>query len=177
MEQKNFKNIVFIDTSKEIKDTLVKLSKTALRAGAKVVAPKIKENTRVRTKRLSNHVGYWARIDKDTGQPELQIGYYSWQRVKKRGKLPSHASPNWIEFGTVSHRISIKNSKTLTDGKIDYGKSVIVSGMKEEHTLRNTVLENVDEIKKAQEEYLSDLNNELEQAGARIHDGEEEEFA
>lgn len=176
MEKKNLNNIIFIDTSTEVKTTLEKLSKTALRAGGKVIAPKIKDNTRARTQRLKNHVGYWARINKQTGQPELQIGYYSWQRVKKRGKQPSHANPSWIEHGTLSHKIQIKNAKTLTDGKIDFGKSVIVKGMNADHTLRTTVLENIDEMRKAQEEYLNELNQEIEKAQTKIHEGEEEEF-
>lgn len=81
-----------------------------------------------------------------------------------------------MEHGTLSHKIQIKNAKTLTDGKVDFGKSVTVRGMNADHTLRTTVLENIEEMRKAQEEYLSELNQEIEKAGAKIEDGEEEEF-
>lgn len=86
MEKKTLNNIVFINTSKEVKTTLEKLSKTALKAGAKVIAPKIKNNTRARTQRLKNHVGYWAKINKETGQPELQIRILFVAKSKEKRK-------------------------------------------------------------------------------------------
>ena len=50
---------------------MVKLSKSALRASAKVAGKAIKAETQKRTGRLSKQVGYWAKINRDTGQPEL----------------------------------------------------------------------------------------------------------
>jgi hypothetical protein len=41
--------------------------------------------------------------------------------------------------------------------------------------LRNTVYDHVDDIRKAQETYLAELNKELDAAGAKIYNGEEEE--
>lgn len=76
--------IEFIDTSKEVKNTMVKLSKSALRASAKVAGKAIKAETQKRTGRLSKQVGYWAKINRDTGQPELQIGYYSKAQAKRK---------------------------------------------------------------------------------------------
>lgn len=167
--------ITFIDTSKEVKDTMVKLSKSALRAAGKIAGRKIKENTKVHTGSLQNQVGYWARIDRETGQPELQIGYYSKQRAKKKGKTPSHANPAWKEFGVNAHEISIKNANTLTDGVIDYGKSVNHPGLAGQNTLRNSVLDNVDLIREAQEKYLSELNSTIEEASRMIEESEEDE--
>ena len=80
----NNKDIKFIDTSKEVKSTMVKLSKSALRASAKVAGKAIRENTQKYTGKLSKQVGYWAKINRDTGQPELQIGYYSKGQAKKK---------------------------------------------------------------------------------------------
>ncbi len=167
----------FIDTSKEVKDTMIKLSKSAMRAAGKAVGKAIKENTRTRTKRLVNHVGYWARIDRTSGHPELQVGYLSWQKVKKKGKIPSQANPMWFEFGVNPHIVNIRNAKTLTDGKIDYGKSVSHPGLRGESTLRNSVFDNIDLIKEAQKEYLSLLNDTIEAAGGKIDESEEVEDA
>ena len=55
-------------------------------------------------------------VDYSTGQPQLQVGFYSWQRVKKKGKLPSHASPHWIEFGVNPHQIQLAHSSRLMTG-------------------------------------------------------------
>lgn len=168
-------NITFIDTSKEVKDTMVKLSKSALRTAGREIGKHLKDNTRYRTKNLKNHIGFWAKLDKNTGQPELQVGYYSWQRVKKKGKQPSHSNPMWFEFGVNAHVISIKKAQTLSDGIIDYGKSVNHPGLKDEHVLRNSVYNNIDSIRSAQEKYLSELNKTIEEASGKIEESEEDE--
>ncbi len=172
---KNGSSVEFIDTSKEVKDTMVKLSKSALRAAGKVAGNVLKENTKKYTGRLVKQIGYWAKIDKQTGQPELQIGYYTKSRVKKKGKTPSHANPAWVEFGVKSHTIAINKAKTLTDGVIDYGKSVQHPGLRGESTLRNSVFDNIDAIREAQESYLSELNKTIEEAGGKIEESEEDE--
>lgn len=171
----NSSSVQFIDTSKDVKNTMVKLSKSALRAGGKVAGKALKDTTRKYTSRLAKQIGYWAKINKDTGQPELQLGYYSKSRAKKKGKTPSHANPAWIEFGVNSHIISINTAKTLTDGVIDYGKSVSHPGIRGESTLRNSVFDNIDAIRDAQEEYLSELNKTIEEAGGKIEESEEDE--
>ena len=98
-------NVTFINTSKEVKKTMVGLSKTALRASGKVVRKKLRENIPVRSNRFKNHIGTWVMINYSTGQPTLQVGFYSWQKVRKKGKQPSHASPHWVEFGVKPHTI------------------------------------------------------------------------
>ena len=92
--------VTFVNTSSEVKKTIEGLSKTALRSSAKVVRKFLKKNIPVRSRRFKNHIGTWVMINQQTGQPTLQVGFYSWQKVKKRGALPSHASPWWVEFGT-----------------------------------------------------------------------------
>lgn len=168
-------SVQFIDTSKEVKDTMVKLSKSALRAGGKIAGKALKETTKKYTGRLAKQVGMWARIDKDTGQPELQLGYYSKSRAKKKGKPLSHANPAWIEFGVNPHVINAKNAKILTDGNIDYGKTVSHPGLRGESTLRTSVFDNIDTIREAQEVYLSELNKTIEEAGGKIDESEEDE--
>ena len=170
-------DIKFIDTSKEVKNTMVKLSKSALRASAKVAGKAIRENTQKYTGKLSKQVGYWARINRDTGQPELQIGYYSKGQAKKKGKSPSHANPAWSEFGVNPHVISIKKANTLSNGKINFGKSVSHPGLRGQRILRNSVFNNIDAIKEAQKEYLSELNKTIEAAGGKVVESEEIEDA
>lgn len=167
--------IVFIDTSTEVKETLEKLSRSALRAAGREIGKHLKSNTKVRTQNLKNHIGFWAKIDKYTGQPELQVGYYSWQKVKKKGKRPSRSNPMWFEFGVNAHAINIKKAQTLSDGIIDYGKSVNHPGLKDEHILRNSVYDNIDSIRNAQEKYLSELNKTIEEASRLIEESEEDE--
>lgn len=166
-------NVEFIDTSHEVKTTMVKLSKSALRAAAKVAGKSIRDNTAKYTGHLAKQVGYWARINRNTGQPELQIGYYSKGQAKKKGKTPSHANPSWLEFGVSPHVISIRNANTLSNGKINYGKSVTHPGIKGQNVLRNSVFNNIDAIQEAQKEFLSALNKTIEAAGGKIVESEE----
>lgn len=169
----NKSTVTFINTSKEVKKTMVGLSKSALRESGKVVRKYLRAAVPVRSKRFKNHIGSWAMVDYRTGQPQLQIGFYSWQKVKKNGKQPSSASPHWIEFGVKSHNISTRNAKVLAYNDVVYGKSVQHPGTRATNVLRNTVQNNIDEIRKAQEKYLAELNKTLEEAGAKIYTGKD----
>lgn len=171
----NKTEIKFIDTSHEVKQTMVKLSKSALNASAKVVRRIIRENLPTRSKRLKNHVASWARIDFKTGQPELQIGFQSWQKVKSRGKKPSHANPHWVEFGVNPHQIAANTAKVMTYGETFFGKELTHRGTRGTHVLRNAVYNNIEEIRAAQAEYLAELNKTIEAAGGKIIESEEVE--
>lgn len=166
-------NVKFVDKSDEVKKTLIGLSKTALRASGKVIRKKLRENVPLRSKRFKNHIGSWVMINYKTGQPTLQIGFYSWQKVKKRGKQPSSASPHWIEYGTRPHEIVAKRAELMTDGITVYGKRVDHPGQKETNVLRDTVQNNIGEIRAAQEEYLAEISKTLEEAGMRVQKGDE----
>lgn len=167
-------DIVFIDTSKEVKDALVKLSKSALRASGRVIGKKLKENTPKRTGNLSKQIGYWARIDRKTGQPFMDVGYYSRKRMEDKGKTPAHPNPHWIEFGVNVHPINIKKAKSLSDGLINYGTTVQHPGLPAQHVLKKTVVSNIREIVGAQEKYLKELNKKISDIKG-IDDSEEEE--
>ncbi len=165
--------VTFIDTSAEVKKTLVGLSKTALRASGKVIRKKLRENLPPNSKRMKNHIASWAMVNYKTGQPTLQVGFYSWQRVKKRGKVPSSMSPSWFEFGTNSHAIPVKNAKVLAyDDKV-YGRVVQHPGTRATHFLRDTVQNNIGEIRAAQVEYLKELTKTIEQAKGKVYTGED----
>ena len=173
-----FNSVTFIETSTEVKKTLEGLSKTALRASGKVIRKYLRENIPVRSNRFKNHIGSWVMINKQTGRPTLQIGFYSWQRVKKRGKKPSHASPHWIEFGVKPHIMPGKKGNWEAGHFMRYqdmifGFKVNHPGTQATHVLRNTVQDNIAEIRKAQEEYLSEISQTLEEAGIMIDQGDE----
>ena len=178
MANKASSSVTFIDTSKEAKKTMQGLSKTALRESGKVVRKlirsKIASSGLVHSNRFKNHIGTWAFIDRRTGQPQLQVGFYSRAKVLKKGKKASRASPHWIEFGTKSHEITSDGHFMRYEDNI-YGFNVQHPGQKATHLLRDTVQNNIAEIRKAQEEYLALLNKTLEEAGAKIYEGEEDE--
>lgn len=154
------------------------LSKTALRESGKAVRKllraKISSSGLIHSNRFKNHIGTWAFIDRQTGQPQLQVGFYSRARVLKKGKKASRASPHWIEFGTKSHEITSDGHYMRYEDNI-YGFNIQHPGQKATHLLRDTVQSNIAEIRKAQEEYLALLNKTLEEAGAKIYEGEEDE--
>lgn len=178
MANKSGSSVTFIDTSTEAKKTMQGLSKTALRESGKVIRKllrqKIASSGLVHSNRFKNHIGTWAFIDRNTGQPQLQVGLYSHARVIKKGKKASHASPHWIEFGTKPHDITAKGHFMKYEDQV-YGYNVQHPGQKATHLLRDTVQNNIAEIRKAQEEYLALLNKTLEEAGAKIYEGEEDE--
>lgn len=181
MANKSKSTVTFIDTSAEVKKTLQGLSKTALRESGKTIRKllrtKIASSGLVHSNRFKNHIGTWAFIDRTTGQPQLQVGFYSHAKVLKKGKKASRASPHWIEFGTKSHTIpgERKQGHLMSYNDNFFGKEVHHPGQKPTHLLRDTVQNNIAEIRKAQEEYLALLNKTLEEAGAKIHEGEEDE--
>jgi len=165
----------FVNNTEVVIKTMQGLSKTALRASGKVVRKILRESTPLRTGRIKNHIATWAFVERTTGQPQLQVGFYSWQKVKKRGKLPSHTSPHWVEFGTNPHTIAAKNAKVMAYDNDVYGKMVNHPGQHERHILRNAVYENIDAIREAQAEYLKALSDEIDRAKGLIVESEEPE--
>lgn len=176
MANKNNYNITFVDKSSDVKKAIVGLSKTALRASGKVIRKHLRDNIPIRSKRFKNHIGTWVMINYATGQPTLQVGFYSWQRVRKKGKMPSSASPWWIERGVKPHIMpgSKKQGHFMKYEDNIYGYRVQHPGTKPgTNVLRDTVQNNITEIRKAQEEYLKEITNTLEAAGLKIDQGDE----
>ena len=150
-----------------------KLSRDALNASGRVIMKIMRENIPIRSKRFSNHIGKWTFIGRKDGIPQMQIGFYGWQTVKKKHKIPSSMNPHWVEFGTSPHIITVKNAKSLGFNNILYGRSVQHPGTPATHLLRDTVYNNLDEIRAAQEEYLTELNKTIEEAQKKIDQREE----
>lgn len=166
--------VKFVDSSKEVKKAIEKLSKEALGASAKVIRKELRADLPIYTKRFKNHIASWKFIDRDTGQPTLHIGFYSWQKVKKKGKLPSHASPWWVEFGTNQHIIQPKNAKIMW-WQESFGTLVHHPGQQARHLLRDTIQNNIDAIRAAQEEYLAEISNIMDAEKIKVKETDEEE--
>ena len=175
MKMSKKSEVIFVDTSPEVKKVMAGLAKSALRASGKVIRKHIRDDVPLRTKRIKNHIASWVFIDRKTGQPQMQIGFYGWRKDKKRGKQPSHSSPWWIEEGTKPHLIH--SSKTMYDKSTatKYGHNVNHPGQAATHVLRNSVYNNISEIRAAQEEYLKLLSEEIEKAKSKIDDKDYEE--
>ena len=171
-------NVTFVDKHDEVKKTLVGLSKTALRASGKVIRKHLRENIPIRSKRFKNHIGTWVMINYSTGQPTLQVGFYSWQKVKSKGKPPSSANPWWIERGTTAHIMPGHKGNWVPGHFMRYedmifGFKVNHPGQRGTDVLRNTVYDNISEIREAQKEYLAAISDTLEAAGMKVDKGDE----
>jgi len=167
--------VSFHSVSKETIKTLQGLSKSALRASGKEIRKILRSEVPMRSKRFKNHIASWAFVGKNDGIPQLQVGFYGWQRVKKRGKQPSRANPHWLEFGTKPHEITAGKTQILGNNGYFYAKTVQHPGQTGQHILRNAVYDNIDRIRAAQEQYLQALNDELEKAQQKIEESEDVE--
>lgn len=156
--------VEFVSVEKDVICALRNLSKKALRAGGKVIRQKLKASSEISVN-TRNHIAASADIPRDSGQPQLNIGFYGWRKVKDKGKTPSRRNPHWQEFGTKPHQITRKGGgKVLGSNGYFFPASVHHPGSPAMHTLRNIVYDNIDEIRKAQEQHLAALNGELEAA-------------
>lgn len=180
--RKSAQNVQFVDTSKECIQMMKKLSKQGLKASGKVITKALKEKIPVRTGGLKKSIVAWAKIDYKTGIPYMEVGYRSRAQMKKRG-IKYFVNPWWFEFGNRPHEIMTKEMKNtgkssyqLHDHQRNYGVVIKHPGMSNKNFLRNTVMENIEEIQKAQEEAFSELSEMMIQEGAKIDLGEDEEI-
>lgn len=174
--------VKFVDTSKECIQMMKKLSKEGLKASGKVITKTLKSKIPVRTGGLKKSIVAWAKIDYKTGIPYMEVGYRSKAQMRKRG-IKYFVNPWWFEFGTRPHEImtnemkkSGKSSYQLHDHQRKYGLIVKHPGMTNKNFLRNTVMENIDEIVKAQEDAFKELSDMMIQEGAKIDLGKDEEI-
>lgn len=167
--------VKFIDTSKECKDQMKYLSRQALKSAGKVVNKILKDKLPVKTGNFKKSVKAWVKIDYKTGQPELDVGYLNKSQMRKRG-VKFFVNPTWFEFGTKPHGIETVRAKMLTDGINKFGAFVGHPGMSNKNFLRNTVFDNINEIKTAQEQFLGELNTIIVNAGGSVPEMEDEEI-
>lgn len=167
--------VKFYDTHQEVVDAMRKLSKEALRAGGKVVMKKLKADTPKVTGKAKKLITQWARIDRNTGQPRLDIGYYSAKTARKRKgiNLPSNYVA-LMEKGTGAHaiRAGVKSSRgkvrkttgkrLLTNGVVVFGRSVRHPGAQPQPILKTAVMNGIPEIRAAMVTKLSELNKTID---------------
>ena len=172
----------FVDTSKECMDMMKKLSKQALKDGGKIVTKIMRNSVPVRTGGLKKSITAWAKIDKKTGQPYLEIGYRSKEQIKKRG-VKYWVNPTWLEFGVKPHTIMTKAYKNSGSSSYQlegegrkFGVIVKHPGVASKNLLRNTVMNNIQEIVNAQQTRLAELNDMLIEKGMKINLGGDEEI-
>lgn len=178
----NNTEVQFVDTSKECIQMMKKLAKQGLKASGKIITKTLKEKIPVKTGGLKKSIVAWAKIDYKTGIPYMEVGYRSKAQMRKRG-VKFFVNPYWFEFGTKPHVIMTKDLKNkgkssyeLHDHQRSYGLIVNHPGMSNKNFLRNTVMENIEEIQKAQEEAFKELSEMMIQEGANIDLGEDEEI-
>ena len=109
--------------------------------------------------------------------------------MRAKGKPLSRASPHWVEYGTKPHQIKPKELTSNTSKKVRilgwkkgkygeyFGTSVSHPGQHATHILQNTINDNIEEIRKAQEKYLREMDGELEKVGIThdFYEGVEED--
>ena len=122
--------VAFVDYSTEAKAGVHEQSKLALRSVAKLLRKAVKEAAPVKTGTLKSNIGTWVRSNKKTGRVRLEIGIYKPEKALKKGLVPAYYA-HFIEFGT--------------------------SQSAPHPFIKPTVIENIDEIRKAEAEYLPEI--------------------
>lgn len=182
----NGPQVSFIDTSKECIDLMKKYAKDGLKAGGKVITKILKEDIKsnhYKTGGLYKSVVAWAKIDYKTGQPYMEVGYKSRAQMKKKG-VKYYVNPWWFEFGINPHQIATK--QFVNSGKSSYelhdnmgtkfGVIVQNPGRTGKNFLRNTVYNNIKEIREAQMEHLGQITEIQTIKGLTVDLGGDEEI-
>lgn len=179
----NDSKIEFTDTSRECIQMMRKLSKDALKDGAKVVLPIIRESIPVKRGLLKKAIKSWAKIDYKTGQPYLEIGYLTRSEMRKKYGIKFFVNPTWLEFGVQPHSITTRQIKSaskatykLHDNNTEYGYFVEHPGISSKNFLRNRVHENADKIDEAMQAKLKELEEYVLSEGMTIDIGGDEEI-
>lgn len=178
--------IEFIDTSKECIDLMRKYAKEGLKAGGKIITKILKDDIKAnhyKTGGLYKSVKAWAKIDFKTGQPYMEVGYKSKEQMKKQG-IKYWVNPYWLEVGYSAHQIATKqyvntgfSSYELMDNRgTKYGVIVQHPGKTGKNLLRNTVYNNISEIREAQMESLGKITEIQVVKGLTIDNGGDEEI-
>lgn len=178
--------IEFTDTSKECIDLMRKYAKDGLKAGGKIVTKIIKDDIKAnhyKTGGLYKSVVAWAKVDYKTGQPYMEIGYRSKMQMKKRG-VKYYVNPWWFEMGINPHTIATKqyaktgkSSYELQDNRgMKFGIVVQHPGRSGKNFLRNTVYNNIKEIREAQMEHLGKISEIQVVKGLTVDIGGDEEI-
>lgn len=141
--------VEFISNVDQAEYTIQELSRAALRDVGRLLNYRTKQNIHDVTGALKSNVGAWVRGRKGEPTPYLQIGVYNTETSIKKGKRPVfHA--HFAEFGT-------KNTPATNNGR---------------GYLRPAVLDNIEEIRSIQAQYLSYIEKQ-DKAKGLINEREE----
>ena len=182
----NENSVKFVDTSKECIDLMKKYAKEGLKASGKVITKILKNDIKsnhYKTGGLYKSIVAWAKINYKTGQPYMEVGYRSRAEMKKRG-VKYYVNPWWFETGIKPHTIATKQfvdtgktSYELHDNRgVKFGIIVRHPGKTGKNLLRNTVYNNVKEIRQAQIESLKKIDDIKVEKGLFINLGGDEEI-
>lgn len=182
----NENSVKFVDASKECIDLMKKYAKEGLKASGKVITKILKNDIKsnhYKTGGLYKSIVAWAKINYKTGQPYMEVGYRSRAQMKKRG-VKYYVNPWWFETGIKPHTIATKQfvdtgktSYELHDNRgVKFGIIVRHPGRTGKNLLRNTVYNNVKEIRQAQIESLKKIDDIKVEKGLFIDLGGDEEI-
>ena len=182
----NENSVKFVDTSKECIDLMKKYAKEGLKASGKVITKILKNDIKsnhYKTGGLYKSIVAWAKINYKTVQPYMEVGYRSRAQMKKRG-VKYYVNPWWFETGIKPHTIATKQfvdtgktSYELHDNRgVKFGIIVRHPGRTGKNLLRNTVYNNVKEIRQAQIESLKKIDDIKVEKGLFIDLGGDEEI-
>lgn len=182
----NENSVKFVDTSKECIDLMKKYAKEGLKASGKVITKILKNDIKsnhYKTGGLYKSIVAWSKINYKTGQPYMEVGYRSRAQMKKRG-VKYYVNPWWFETGIKPHTIATKqfvdtgkSSYELHDNRgVKFGIIVQHPGRTGKNLLRNTVYNNVKEIRQAQIESLKKIDDIKVEKGLFIDLGGDEEI-
>ena len=176
--------VEFIDTSQECIIEMSNLAKKGLRSAGKIVTKILREKIPVKTGGLKKSICAEVSLNKKTHYiPRLRVGYLGSEEMAKKG-FKHWVNPSWFEFGTKPHVIMTREYSEF--GKSSYelmnsngqkfGVMVQHPGMSQKNFLRNTVYDNISEIRAAEEEYLSKITDIVIEQGLKMSydEGDEE---
>ena len=133
----NKDGVTFIDSVDRTQYTITELSRAALRDVAKLLRRRIKDMAPVDTGNLRRNVGSWVRKAEDSDVPYLQVGVYDKERARKKGLQDAYYA-TWQELGNSRHPAA------------NGGRGF----------LRPAVQDSIDDIRRIQGKYLSEIERE-----------------
>jgi len=129
--------VEYVSNVAQTQYTITELSRAALRDTAKLLRRRIKDNAPEDTGHLKRNVGSWVRRAKDSDVPYLQVGVYDKERASKKGLVYAYYA-TWQELGNSRHPAA------------NGGRGF----------LRPAVQDSIDDIRRIQGKYLSEIERE-----------------
>ena len=129
--------VTYISSVDRTQYTITELSRAAFRDVAKLLRRRIKDMAPVDTGNLRRNVGSWVRKAEDSDAPYLQVGVYDKERARKKGLKHAYYA-TWQELGNSRHPAA------------NGGRGFI----------RPAVQDSIDDIRRIQGKYLSEIERE-----------------